>query len=314
MEYQKHFIDIITKHIPQDQKLVDFISKILYIGKEASYRRIRCEVEFSLSEVATIAKALNINLTSLIIEEGGDRITSNLRLFNEGTATNIYQKKIKADLNFLEGFDQKTSPLFFRIDKSIPDIILFDYPYLTKLKLLKLQFNADKIQPLPLNQIELSDSLIKEQNKYWENVKHFKLTFILEPNLLTSIINDITFFHELSLISDKEKELLKEELYSVLDVIDKSASTGLYKAKEILFYVSHITIDISYSVITSKNLDVSIIDLNYPNSLLSFDKKMSDAQMKRLFNIKKSSSLISQSGALYKNIFFNKQRAKLNYL
>ena len=314
MQYQKHFVDMIAKYVPEDMKMVDFISNLLFIGKEASYRRLRCEVEFSLSEVATIAKKLNINLTSLIIEEGGDKTTFNLRLFNDGGAANIYQNKIKADLNFLEGFQEKASPIFYRIGKSIPDIILFEYPNLTRLQLLKLQFNADSIQPSPFHEIEITDSIIKYQNEYWKKLQYFKLVFILEPNLLTSIINDISFFHELALISDKEKQMLKEELYDILDILNQSASTGQYKKKDISFYVSHITIDISYSLVTSKTLEVTMIDLNYPNSLLSFDKEISQAQMKRLFNIKKSSALITQSGELYKKSFLNKQKEKLNHL
>ncbi|MBK5720924.1 hypothetical protein JGH11_08580 [Dysgonomonas sp. Marseille-P4677] len=314
MEYQKKLIDIISRYVPEDEKLVDFISGLIHLGKEASYRRIRCEVEFTLSEVVTIAKKLNINLTSLIIREGGEKVTCNLRLIDETSAVHGYIKKIEADLNILEGFEKKSGSTFYTVNRSIPELFYFPYTYLTKLKLFKIQFNKGTVQPLPLAQIDIPDVLSKVRQEYWDEIKLFKLIFILDPNLLTSVVNDISFFYNLNLITEEEKNQLKRELISVLDTINESASTGLYRGKKVSFYVSHVTLALSHSLIVSKGLEASIINLHYPNSLLSFDQEMTQAQMKRLQIIKKCSSLISQSGELNKIAFLNRQREKLYHL
>lgn len=308
MKYQKAFIDIVSGYVPEDEKLVDFISKLINLGKEASYRRIRGEVEFTLSEVVTISKKLNINLTSLIIREGGEKVTFNLRLSDESSAANSHLKKIEADLNVLEGINKKSESTLYSICRSIPDIFYFEHPYLTKLKLLKIQFNTGVVQPLPLSDIEIPSKLLRVQEKYWEELKHFNLIYILAPNLLTSITSDIMFFRELNLISEDEKEHLKIELTSILNVIDETARNGLFQNKEISLYISHVILDLSHSLIISKALEASVIDLHIPGSLLSFDKEMCQAHKKRIHNIKKCSSLITQSGEPTKISFLTKQK------
>lgn len=314
MDYQKKFIEIISRYVPEDEKLVDFISKLINLGKEASYRRIRGEVEFTLSEVVTISKKLNINLTSLIIREGGEKVTFNLRLPDNVNPANSHIKKIEADLNVLEGINKKAESTLFSVCRSIPNIFYLDHPYLTKLKLLQTQFNTGIMQPSPLSHIDIPNKLLKIQEEYWEELKSFNLIYILAPNLLTSITSDILFFHKLNLISDQEKQHLKKELLSILNVIDEAARSGLFRRKEISMYVSHVILDLSHSLIISKALEASVIDLHFPNSLLSFDKEMCQAHMKRIQIIKKCSSLITQSGELTKISFLTNQKEIIDSL
>ena len=314
MDYQKTFIDIIARYVPEDEKLVDFISRLINLGKEASYRRIRGEVEFTLSEVVTISKALNINLTSLIIREGGEKVTFNLRLPEDANPANSNIKKIESDLNVLEGIDKKSDSTLYSVCRSIPDIFYYEHPYLTKLKLLKTQFNIGAVQPLPLSHIEIPNKLLKIQEEYWNELKYFNLTYILAPNLLTSIISDIQFFNNLNLISEQEKQHLKKELISILNIIDETARTGLFRQKEISLYVSHVILDLSHSLIVSKALDASVIDLHYPNSLLSFDREMCQSHLRRIQVIRKCSSSITMSGEPTKISFLSDQKDMIGLL
>lgn len=314
MNYQKALIDIIAKHVPEGEKLVDFLSRLIFLGKEASYRRIRCEVEFTLSEIVTISKQLNINLTSLIISDGGDKVTFNLRLFEDQNPIDNYIRMLEGNLTIFEGFPNKTDTTYYTVNRTIPYLLAFDCPYLIRLGYLKDQFSGGSLQPLPLSHIKFPTSLAKAQIKYWSIVKQFQLVCILDPNLLTSVINDILFFYKLGLISEGEKMILKEEISSILKTINEVSSTGLFRGKPISFYVSHVTLDLAHSLIVSKDLEVSMIDLHSPNSLVSFDTKMCESHLKRLYTIKKCSSLISQSGEMDKIVFLNRQREKLEFL
>ena len=55
----------ISKVLHPDQKVPVFLSELLNIGKEATYRRLRGEVPFSLYEAIIISKRLGISLDSL---------------------------------------------------------------------------------------------------------------------------------------------------------------------------------------------------------------------------------------------------------
>lgn len=312
--YQKNFISIITNRLPEGEKLVDFISRLIHVGREASYRRIRCEVEFTLSEVVTIAKTLNINLTSLIIREGGDKVTCNLRLIEDTSIYSVYNKKIEADLNVLEGFEKRSNLTLSFISAAIPDVFYFDFPYLTKLRLLKIQFNNAVLHPMALAQMELPKETATIQARYMKELQLFDLVFILGPDMLTSIVNDIQYFYRFNLITEVEKIALQTELTALLQLIHDIASSGMYLDNKVSMYVSHLSIDISHAVITSRDLEASSIDLQFPNTILSFDQSFTEAQTKNLHIIKKSSSLISQASELEKMNFLNKQRLILSHL
>lgn len=64
-EFKESFLEAIKAKLPPDVLLVSYISKMINVGKEASYRRIRGDVDFTFSEVMAIVKDLNIPLSQL---------------------------------------------------------------------------------------------------------------------------------------------------------------------------------------------------------------------------------------------------------
>ena len=59
------FLAELRKKIPQGAKLTNTLVDMLYIEREAVYRRLRGEVPFTFMEVMTIAKELGISLDNL---------------------------------------------------------------------------------------------------------------------------------------------------------------------------------------------------------------------------------------------------------
>ena len=53
-----NLIEAMRIRIPDGTNLANVLMDILYIGKEAVYRRLRGEVPFTLAEVAAISKSL----------------------------------------------------------------------------------------------------------------------------------------------------------------------------------------------------------------------------------------------------------------
>ena len=48
-------IAVMKERVPQGQNLASVLADILFMGKEAVYRRLRGEVSFSIEEIATIS-------------------------------------------------------------------------------------------------------------------------------------------------------------------------------------------------------------------------------------------------------------------
>lgn len=59
------FLTELRKKIPQGAKLTNTLVDMLYIEREAVYRRLRGEVPFTFVEVMTVAKELGISLDNL---------------------------------------------------------------------------------------------------------------------------------------------------------------------------------------------------------------------------------------------------------
>ena len=77
-------ISAMKEKLPQGTNLANLLMDILYIGKEAVYRRLRGEVPFTLAEAAVISQKIGISL---------DRITGmTIRSRPTTASSNIMQK------------------------------------------------------------------------------------------------------------------------------------------------------------------------------------------------------------------------------
>lgn len=310
--YQKYFINIISEQLPEGVKLVDFIADLVHLSKEACYRRIRCEVEFTLSEVVVISKALNINLTSLIIREGGEKVTCNLRVLQEENLVDSLIKKLEADINILESFNFKNQCKVFLVCKNIPELLCFNSEGLLKLHLLKMQLNQGKLKPITFDQLELTSIFEKVQKKYWAALEEFKLVVYLGPDIIMGLLHDIEFFSKTNLLTSNNKQQLIQELYDSLAILSNIGSTGKFKDKDIDLYISHMAIEVSQVYLRSKELETTILGLEFPNTLLSFDQSFNATQSHQLNIIRRTSTLITKSGEVEKVAYLNKQRSILD--
>ena len=59
-------IESMKEKIPEGANLANLLMDILYIGKEAVYRRLRGEVPFTFTEAAVISQKLGVSLDQLI--------------------------------------------------------------------------------------------------------------------------------------------------------------------------------------------------------------------------------------------------------
>ena len=65
-ELNTGLIEAAKEKVPTGANLANTLMDILYIGKEAIYRRLRGEVPFTLAEAAVISRKLGISLDKMI--------------------------------------------------------------------------------------------------------------------------------------------------------------------------------------------------------------------------------------------------------
>ena len=70
----KKIITAVQKHIPQNQKTVNYLMELLDLSKESSYRRIRGEKGFSAQELYIISRDLNISIDEMLDSGKKERV------------------------------------------------------------------------------------------------------------------------------------------------------------------------------------------------------------------------------------------------
>ena len=94
------------------------------------------------------------------------------------------------------------------------------------------------------------------------------------------------------------------------------AARGMYRetGNPILFYISNINFDASYSYLEAQNYRLSIIRAFILNTVVSLDLKAYEIVRHWLQSLLKSSTMISVSGEQQRILFFEKQRKIIDSL
>ena len=82
------------ERIPKGQNLANSLADILYMGKEAVYRRLRGEVAFTIDEVALLSKKLGISIDQIIGNHLSNRVTFDMNLLHSPNTLESYYEII----------------------------------------------------------------------------------------------------------------------------------------------------------------------------------------------------------------------------
>ena len=117
------------------------------------------------------------------------------------------------------------------------------------------------------------------------------------------------------LISDEDKNLLKEELLSVVDDLEELAARGKSKTgNDIKIYISNINFEATYSYLETDTIQLSLIRIYSINSITTQDSEMFRGLKEWIQSLKKFSTLISESGEMQRIQFFKQQREIIDAL
>ena len=83
-------IAVMKERVPQGQNLASVLADILFMGKEAVYRRLRGEVSFSIEEIATISSKLGISIDQVVGSHHSNKVTFDLNLLHSPNAIENY--------------------------------------------------------------------------------------------------------------------------------------------------------------------------------------------------------------------------------
>lgn len=312
----ERLIEELRHRIPNNSELVNALTDILYIGKEAIYRRLRGEVQFTLEEVSSIVYHLGISLDLL------NETSSLKRPFVFKIADFANPKKedysiINEFVQFLEYIEEEADTEMGMATKLIPDALHLNYSSIARFYLFKWIYQYDNQKPAKkYDQIKGSDRLLEILINMTNSIQHINYSYyIFDKRIFNNFVDDVKYFYNIGLINNNDIALLKDDLYACLENINQLASKGVNKMdNKIDIYLSNLNFEAGFSYIKSQRYKVSTVRAFTMYDISSSDVITYENSLKWMQSLRRSSSLISESGVIERINFVKKQQEIISSL
>jgi hypothetical protein len=271
------FMNIVNKKYPKNKLLIKALMELLSLEREAVYRRLRREVNFSAQEIVAISMAWNISLDEITGINIG-KIAFQMKMMN-------YLDPSDEEVGFLRNIIQsieylKNFPLteFMDVCNKLPRQLLAGYEHLNKFYLFKwaYQYGNEK-EVIPFSQINISEEKAKITTEYYRAIKHVPNTsFIFDHKIFDYLVNDIKYFCSIYMITEEEKKLIKQDLLDLIDYLLEVANKGCYPETQnkVSLYVSQLKIDTGYSYTYTPDVNICYIHVFEKFEIYSFHSEM----------------------------------------
>jgi len=316
-EWYDIFIEALYKKYHRKTELIQALMDLLFIEREAVYRRLRQEVLFSVYEMAKISKAWNISLDA-IVGTNSSQIPFQMQQMNCLDPSKDEREHFPYILQNLHSVKDSPDTEFMEICNKLPSQLLAGYEYLNRFYLFKClyQYGGDN-EVITFLKTAVSDEKAQYTDEYVSAIKQVpNSSFIFDRRLFDSLVSNIRYFHSIRLITDEEKDLIKKDLFNLLDYLSDVANNGCYPEtkKKVSLYVSEINIGTNYSYTFSKEVQICYVHVFEKYKISTFDKEMV-TNFRRWMQLKKRSSIkISVVNERSRIEYFAKQRQTVDTL
>lgn len=310
-------IAVMKERVPQGQNLASVLADILFMGKEAVYRRLRGEVSFSIEEIATISSKLGISIDQVVGSHHSNKVTFDLNLLHSPNAIENYYEILNRYQQIFDYVKEDSSTEIYTASNLLPFTLYSSYEYLSKFRLCRWLYQHGQIKtPHSLSDMRVEKRIEQAHKRLSESVKQCPKTFFIwDTNIFHSFVNEIKYFASLNLITPEDVRHLKEELHQLLSLIEHLSSKGEFSnGRKVYFYLSNINFEATYSYIEKANYRISLLRVYSINSMDPQSPHICQMQRDWILSLKRHSTLISESGEAQRIVFMQKQHEVIEAL
>ena len=177
------FVELLQDKYPKKAPLTYEIMDLLYLEREATYRRLRKDVAFTAHEIATIANALNISLDSIIGVNSG-KIPFQMLPINYLNPSPKEFANLQKRVKMLEHLQTAPSSEYMEVCSRFPRPLHIGFSALYRLLIFywAYQYHTDESQK-QFSKVIISDNIKEEFDRYKKLSVHVKDTsFILDED------------------------------------------------------------------------------------------------------------------------------------
>lgn len=296
--YQELLLKEIRRKIGE-KSLNDEIANVLNISYDAAHRRTSMKSKFSLEESLVLAKNYSISLDHFM--ESGNQImakktkpirtvTDLLNYFDDALLL-LNDFKINPETEVY--YSAKDIPFFYTISDSV----------LSKFKLfvwMNLLNAKDFMQPFDEFKLERYSDKSEDLKNLYENLN---VTEIWNNTTISSILNQVSFYTEIKILSKETAKLILKELKELIRNVEIKAEN---EHKKFQIYAHDILI-LNNSILF-KNAEKSslLVPFNMFGYMMTEDQNTCDDALNFFQHQIKNSTSLSFSGQRDRKKFFNK--------
>ena len=258
--YNSELIKAMNEKLPNGTNLANTLIDMLYLGKEAVYRRLRGEVPFTLAEAATISQKMGVSLDKLAGTNADSNAIFDLNIIRQTDPLETYYSIVDNYVKIFRDLNRDPSSELCTSSNMIPQTFYLKYELLSKFRMFKWIYQFEKIDiENHFEDIEIVDKLLEKQREFVRESQEFGHTeYIWDDKLFIYLINDIKYFASVHLISHEYVQKLKKELLQLLDELEGIATRGAFKTgQEVCIFISNINFEATYSYIASSAYHIS---------------------------------------------------------
>jgi len=309
--FYQEFISAIRDKIPHKATLANTIADLLCIDKDAVYRRLRGEVNFSFAEMAVIARNTGISLDNIA---GIDNLLSKpakMNILRQVDLTEIDYEMFERYVNLLKSIKDEPETKIMEAGNVFPPFFYYNYEYITRFHMFRWNQSSGYGDARPFHEITIPERLRILQKEFCIYTRHIKSTqYVLDNQIFQRLITSINYFAKMRLIREEDVALIKNDLIEFLNDLENLALKGKYDetGNEMSIYILDISPDSNYCCLKSKNIHFTLFKAFVLNAIVCFDEEAFNETSDWIRSLQRKSTLISVSGEKIRAAFFNAQR------
>lgn len=305
-------ISTIKTRLPDGEQVAPFLMDLLFLGKEAIYRRLRGDVVFTFDEIAAISSKLGFSIDRIAgLKQSGRVFFDGNQHLSESLA-DTYCNILSDHAFFFEEMCKSKEVVGHFVHNRLPFAFSIYLENLSKFRYYKWMHLSNGFDAVPLmSEITVPANILALQKKWSEQISTQKVhsTYIFDNNIFATLCRDINYFHKSNLVSAEEVVFIQGELLFLMDFFEESSRTGTAPSgADFLLYITPFDLSANYLSLEFDNNVACYIQIYHITHLRSFDLQICKSQKQWIDQLKRYSVFITQSGEMLRSAYFKKQR------
>ena len=315
--FYQGFMSAIKHKIQHKATLANTITDLLAIDKDAVYRRLRGEVNFSFSEMAIIARNLGISLDNIAGIENLQSKPTKMNFSRQVNPTEVDYEMFEGHVNLLKSIKDEPGTKIMSSGSLFPHYLYSDFEYLTRFYMFFWNQASGFGKALPYQDITIPSRLRNLQKDTCKYAKYISSTiYVFDSLIFQRLVTNIQYFARIRLIKEEDVSLIKNDLMAFLETIENMAIKGKHEetGNAVSLFISDTDCETNYSCLKSKNIQLTLFFAYLLNAIVSMDDDVFNETCAWIQSLQRMSTLISFSGERIRATFFNTQRTIINSL